>query len=102
MPHVFLQDGKEITLKPDFTINTGNKKFFLEHLGLLDRKDYSENWRQRRQLYEQNNLGEQLITTDDIGGIREEKIIELVDDMMNHTLQDTRESKFSLHHYTLY
>ena len=102
MPHVFLQDGKEITLKPDFTIKAGNKKFFLEHLGMLDRQDYSENWSRRRQIYEQNNLGDQLITTDDINGIREEKIIELVDDMMNHTLQDTKESKFSIHHYTLY
>ena len=101
-PHVFWQDGKEIPLKPDFTIRVGSEEFFLEHLGMLDRQDYSEDWQQRKRLYEQNNLGDLLITTDDANGIREEKISKLVDDMVNHALQETRESRFSLHHYTLY
>ena len=101
-PHVFWQDGKEISIKPDFTIRVGNKEFFLEHLGMLDRQDYSENWYRRKRLYEQNNLGDLLITTDDANGIREGKISGLVNDIVNHTLQETKESKFSLHHYVLY
>ena len=101
-PHIFWQDGKEISIRPDFTIRIGNKEFFLEHLGMLDRQDYSENWYRRKQLYEQNNLGDMLITTDDANGIREIKINKLLNDMVNHTLQETKESKFSLHHYVLY
>lgn len=101
-PHEFKTKNKKIVCKPDFTIKIGKEEFYLEHLGMLDTQEYYENWKQRKELYEENNLGDKLITTDDLNGIKEEKIVKLVDDLMNKMLKKTKESKFSLHHYNLY
>jgi len=97
----FWQNGEQITLRPDFTIQTDDGEFFWEHLGMLDRQDYSADWQHRRQLYEKNKLIDRLITTDDIGGVSAGKINELINDILNGTVRETRGSTFSLHHYTL-
>jgi hypothetical protein len=90
------------TIHPDFTITIDNSTFYLEHLGRLDIKTYSEKWQKRLELYKKNNIYQQLITTDDINGLSKEKIIEVILELKNKTLRDTPFSKFSSHHYQLY
>ncbi len=50
---------------PDFTIHINNKKYYLEHLGLLDKKDYKNHWIEKKSIYERMGLSDYLITTEE-------------------------------------
>lgn len=52
-------------IEPDFTIYYNNKKYYWEHLGLLGRTDYDDNWNKKKKIYEDLNLSEFLITTEE-------------------------------------
>ena len=101
-PREFVVDGKKVSFRPDFTIRLGGEEYYLEHLGMLDIQEYSEQWGRRRRIYEQNGLGDRLVTTDELNGIRREKVAEVVEDLAGGTLRNTPESRFSRHHYALY
>lgn len=89
-------------IKPDFTLEVNGNIYYWEHLGLLDRKDYYSDWRNRRSLYENNGLGDALITTDDMNGIQHMRINQVITDVVNNDLIFTGDSRFSNHHYKLY
>ena len=92
-----------IEIHPDFTIKLGEKKLFLEHLGMLNDKKYYHKFTQvKRPTYEKNGLSDVLITTDDSNGVKIEKIVELIRDLKTNNLKKTPDSKFSEHHYELY
>ena len=55
--------GKHI--EPDFTICYNNKIYYWEHLGLLGKSDYDENWKKKKKIYEELNLLSSLITTEE-------------------------------------
>jgi ATP-dependent exoDNAse (exonuclease V) alpha subunit len=99
---VFNQNGAKIAIHPDFTITSGGRTFYWEHLGELDVRKYSTDWRDRRQLYESNGLLSDLITTDDLNGVREEIVSKIIADIKTKTLQETPQSAYSTHHYILY
>lgn len=95
-----LEDGRKIPFKPDFTIWTKDgREYYLEHLGMLDRKDYADSWGNRRKCYERTGLANVLITTDDRDGIDAESIGRILDDLESGRLVVTK--KPSLHHYAL-
>jgi exodeoxyribonuclease V alpha subunit len=94
--------NKELTVHPDFTIKVGNRKYFWEHLGELDVERYSKDWAARRKDYEVNGLLDSLITTDDLEGVKEELILEVISALVKGKMKDTPDSKFSKHHYQLY
>lgn len=94
--------NKGLTIHPDFTIQIGGKQYFWEHLGELDLKRYALNWAERRKDYETNGLADCLVTTDDLEGVKEEKILPVIDDLVRGKLKETTENKFSKHHYQLY
>ncbi len=94
-------DNGSIIIHPDFTILTGSKTFYWEHLGELDLKEYSKNWEQRVELYRKNGLLENLLTTDDLEGVKEERIRILIASMESGTINGGTD-KFSKHHFTLY
>jgi len=102
MPTKFKEGNKTVTRKPDFTLNIGDKKYYWEHLGLLDVKEYSKNWEKRRSLYHKNGLSDKLITTDDMNGIKIQKLSKILDDLIDGALKETKGNKFSDHHYELY
>lgn len=60
---LFYSSGKHI--EPDFTIYYSGKKYYWEHLGLLGKSDYDENWKKKKKIYEDLNLSECLITTEE-------------------------------------
>ncbi len=64
---------------PDFTIPTSaDEIIILEHLGMLHKPSYKEEWEQKKQFYERNGftIGDNLFTTDEDanGAIDSEKI----------------------------
>lgn len=56
-------DGHKCLL-PDFTLTIGGKQLYLEHVGMLDKLDYAQRWKQKEALYEQYFPG-QLVTTEE-------------------------------------
>jgi exodeoxyribonuclease V alpha subunit len=94
--------NKPYPIRPDFTVYVDGKTYYWEHLGELDGRDYFERWEERRRDYEVNGWGDILITTDDLGGVKEERIQQVIEDIINGTLQFTKDSPFSNHHYPLY
>ena len=90
-------------IHPDFTIHfRDGKKLFWEHLGMLDTRKYYKDWQDRRKSYNEHGLEDFLVTTDDLNGVNEEKIVELIEHIKDLELKETNGSKFSNHHYELY
>ncbi len=95
--------SKTFKIHPDFTIHLKNgRTLYWEHLGMLDVKKYYKDWQDRIELYKEEGLYDDLITTDDLGGIDQEKIDQLIDDIREDALQSNKHHKFSMHHYELY
>lgn len=94
-------DGKIVAVKPDFTVWSGDKKFYWEHLGMLDRTDYSRNWKTRFAGYEASNIAENLVTTDDLGGVRQERLREVIGALIDQELSGDPSTGYSRHHYSL-
>jgi hypothetical protein len=94
-------EGRTVTVKPDFTVRCGGNTFYWEHLGMLDRADYSRHWRSRRAGYRTANLEDSLVTTDDLGGVRQETLRQVVADLLAGKLSGDGGQEFSSHHYNL-
>jgi exodeoxyribonuclease V alpha subunit len=95
-------ENKTIPIKPDFTIRCGAKTFYWEHLGMLDRQDYASDWRRRLAGYRAEGLAEVLLTTDDLGGVRHERLQEVISHLQRGQLEgDPDSQEFSNHHYSL-
>jgi len=90
------------SIKPDFTIWIKNDVYYWEHLGELDLQDYWTKWMVRRDWYKANGKIDRLVTSDDLGGVKNEKILEIIQDIKNQKLKETDNSEFSNHHYKLY
>lgn len=89
-------------IKPDFTIWVGNDTYYWEHLGELDLRDYWAKWIARKDWYKANDKIDFLVTSDDLGGVKNEKILEIIGDIKKGKLKATETSDFSKHHYKLY
>jgi ATP-dependent exoDNAse (exonuclease V) alpha subunit len=94
-------DGRTVEVKPDFTVQCGSTTYYWEHLGMLDRVDYNADWRERVAGYAAKNLANFLITTDDLGGVRQDRIEHLIEDLIKQKPGGVREEGLSHHHYTL-
>lgn len=93
--------GRIVPIRPDFTIRCGGKTFFWEHLGMLDRADYSRDWRERVAGYKAKNLADSLLTTDDLAGVRQERLKQVIVDLIAGKPSGDSRQEFSLHHYRL-
>ena len=91
-----------VIIHPDFTININGSTFYIEHLGKLDIRTYSQLWQERLDLYKRNKMFSNLITTDDLNGLDKTKIINLIEDLKTQKIINTPKSNFSGHHYQLY
>lgn len=95
--------NESFNIKPDFTITLSDgTKYYWEHLGLLDTQSYYDSWQKRKQIYEKMKLSDYLITTDDLQGIKESRINEIILDLKERNLQKTESSKLSDYHYSLF
>ena len=89
-------------IKPDFTIDVNGQTYYWEHLGELDIREYWSKWIARRDWYRSNGKLNDLITTDDLGGVRHEIISRIIQDIKRGKPQTTEDNQFSRHHYRLY
>ena len=94
-------DGHAVTIKPDFTIKCNGKTFYWEHLGMLDRADYSRDWNARLAGYQLTDNARNLVTTDDLSGVRQEKLREVIAGLIAEAPGGDDTTEFSLHHYSL-
>jgi hypothetical protein len=93
--------GRTVTVKPDFTIRCSGKTFYWEHLGMLDRAEYSQDWKERVAGYRNKKIEDSLVTTDDLGGVRQERLRQVIADLINENPGGDGPNEFSLHHYSL-
>jgi hypothetical protein len=90
-------------IHPDFVIELEDgTKIHWEHLGMLDTRKYFNDWMRRKRDYEAHDLSDFVVTSDDMNGIEDEILDQLIDDIRNRRLKETPESRFSKHHYQLY
>jgi len=92
-------NGRAVPIKPDFTITVGDATVYWEHLGMLDVTTYRKDWIIRRKLYQDAGLEQELVTTDDRTGVRQERIDVVIQDILNGSLAGA--PRASLHHYSL-
>jgi exodeoxyribonuclease V alpha subunit len=100
-PLTLTLDGKPTAVHPDFTITVGGRIYYWEHLGMLDRYDYYQDWCKRRAAYEAAGLSDSLVTTDDLQGIHQDRITKVIEDILQGTLEQTPGNEFSNHDYAL-
>jgi ATP-dependent exoDNAse (exonuclease V) alpha subunit len=90
-------------IKPDFTIHFDDgTRFFWEHLGKLDCRKYSRDWQRRMIDFKDHGLFDAVVTTDDLGGIDNEKLDQVIQDIRRRNPANTKGNAFSNHHYRLY
>lgn len=96
-------EKRDYDIHPDFTIELKNgKSIFWEHLGMLDVRKYYKDWQQRKIDYQDHGYFNMVITTDDLNGINDKKIEEVIDAIRENNIKSTPDNKFSNHHYELY
>jgi len=49
--------------EPDFTIRHNNKTWYWEHLGLLGDEQYNENWQEKKEIFKELGVFDNVITT---------------------------------------
>lgn len=91
----------DIEIHPDFTVLIGDRRYYWEHLGMLDRDDYFTDWQKRRRAYERKGLKDLLLTSDDMHGIHGDQVSRIISDMVAGSIADTDGNEFSAHHYCL-
>jgi hypothetical protein len=96
-------DKREYDIHPDFTIELQNgRTIYWEHLGMLDVRKYYRDWQQRIVDYKDHGLFDDVVTTDDLNGIKDEKIDVVIAAIRECDFQEDKDNRFSLNHYELY
>jgi ATP-dependent exoDNAse (exonuclease V) alpha subunit len=93
--------GISVPIKPDFTVEAGEKVFYWEHLGMLDLGRYYNDWQERRKGYIDSGLRDQLVTSDDLLGVEVERLRQILDDLVAGKPAGKADQRFSDHHYQL-
>lgn len=94
---------RDYDIHPDFTIRLANDRtIYWEHLGMLDVRKYYRDWQKRTEDYKDHGIFDDLVTTDDLNGIRHEKIEAVIEAIRTGQLQTTHKHRLSSHHYELY
>jgi hypothetical protein len=69
---------------------------------MLDVRKYYDKWQKRIQDYKDHGLFDHVVTTDDLNGIKHEKIDAVIDAIRTENLRVDKGNRFSHHHYELY
>jgi hypothetical protein len=72
---------------PDFTFMNNGKKYYWEHLGMLQVDSYKRSWERKYQWYKENGYAENLITSEDglDGSINSKAIDEIIQKRLSTT-----------------
>ena len=96
-------NGEEVKIKTDFTVIYNNKKWYWEHLGLLNQKSYRWVWNElKTKTYKENGLWDSVITTDESNGIIPDKINEIIEYIVQDDVgTEDKHEQYSKHHFYL-
>ncbi len=89
-----------VPIHPDFTIDVAGRRFYWEHLGRLDIATYARDWEERHAAYVAAGLSDNLVTSDDLHGVIQERIEAIVGSLIEGHAGGKRAS-FSEHHHPL-
>lgn len=96
-----IQDFLIHYIKPDFKLHIDGKVFYLEHLGLMDKKWYRERWYRKFKTYQKLGLADVLITTCESERPNvKANVKKIISDLTSGKFPRT-EGAYSLHHYEL-
>jgi hypothetical protein len=95
--------GKEVNIKTDFTVYVNSKEWYWEHLGLLEQRKYSWTWKNiKTKSYQEANIWENVISTDERNGINPLKIEKIIDLIITDKVEsEDKFNQYSNHHYYL-
>jgi hypothetical protein len=100
---VYELKDRKFDLHPDFVLHFADgRTIFWEHLGKVTSKTYMSLWDKRRKIYEEKGDLSKVVTTDELKGISDEKIeqiIELIVD--NKIVSEDNTSRYSEMHFSL-
>jgi len=69
---------------PDFTITWKGEEWYWEHLGMLDKEEYRNHWKVKREWYNKHGFSERLIVTDEKEGIDSQKFEQIIQKYFKH------------------
>ncbi|WP_136796929.1 AAA family ATPase [Desulfosediminicola ganghwensis] len=95
--------GQPFDIHPDFEIRFSDERVvYWEHLGLVTSKSYMSDWDKRRKIYENQQDFDKVLTTDELRGISDEKIEEIIEKMvMNDLVSEDDSDRYSKMHFSL-
>lgn len=94
---------RNFDIHPDFVIYfDGGKKIYWEHLGRVTSKTYMSMWDKRRKIYEIKGDLPNVVTTDELKGISDEKIEDIIEMMVEDKLvSEDSSTRYSEMHLSL-
>jgi hypothetical protein len=96
-------DGVQLPMRTDFIVITNHGIWYWEHLGRIGNKKYEWTWHElKKPSYQKHNAYEILLTTHERNGINPDKILEIIELLVENEL-DTEDptNRYSKHHYSL-
>ena len=95
--------GEEINIKTDFTVFVNSKEWYWEHLGLLEQRKYSWVWKNvKTKSYQEANIWDNVISTDERNGINPLKIEKIIDLIIADKVEtEDKFNQYSNHHFYL-
>ncbi|WP_196806475.1 ATP-dependent DNA helicase [Methylobacter luteus] len=95
--------GKTFDIHPDFVIRFSDERvIYWEHLGRVTSKAYMNDWDKRRKIYEAQNDFDKVLTTDELHGISDEKIENIIEKIVNNThVSEDNSNRYSNMHFSL-
>ena len=96
-------NGQNFNIHPDFVIRFGESRVvFWEHLGRVTSPAYMKGWDKRRKIYEDKNDFDNVITTDELQGISDEKIEMIIENIISNTMvTEDSSNRYSNMHFSL-
>jgi exodeoxyribonuclease V alpha subunit len=96
-------NGQSFNIHPDFVIRFGESRVvFWEHLGRVTSQVYMKGWDKRRKIYEDQNDFDNVITTDELQGISDEKIEMIIENIVSNSLiTEDFSNRYSRMHFSL-
>jgi exodeoxyribonuclease V alpha subunit len=96
-------DNQPFNIHPDFVIQLADSRvIYWEHLGRVTSKSYMNDWDKRRAIYESQNDFSKVLTTDELRGISDEKIEQIVQRIVaNDVVSEDDSNRYSTMHFSL-
>ncbi|MGZ0080032.1 AAA family ATPase [Methylomonas sp. YC3] len=94
---------KPFDIHPDFVIRfMDNRVIYWEHLGRVTSQSYMKDWDKRRKIYEDQNDFDKVVTSDELHGISDEKIENIIENIVkNAQITEDNSNRYSNMHFSL-